>query len=153
VAAREAASTSGTGAVEVVGLLRAAGLSPTAQRRTVFEVLAGYERPVSAAEVHDVLRGRGLRIGLTTVYRTLHALAEVGLVHVFAGEERRYRLCLPAPHVHLVCEACGLVIEGSVDAARRWWEPARKEADFVVNVEHSDVYGTCGRCLAGLRAG
>ncbi|GAA5179401.1 Fur family transcriptional regulator [Rugosimonospora acidiphila] len=127
-------------------VLRAAGLTITVPRRAVFQLLVGRERPVSAGEVFDLLRAGGSRLGITSVYRVLHSFAGAGIVHVFAGEEQRYRICDPWPHAHLVCERCGRVIERPVDTVRQWLAAARQDADFVANVERSDVYGVCGRC-------
>jgi Fur family ferric uptake transcriptional regulator len=129
-----------------VRALRAAGLAVTAPRRAVYQALAGRERPVSAADIYDLLRTSGARLGLTSVYRVLHSFASTGVVHVFPGEEQRFRICDPTPHAHLVCEACGRVIERPADTVRHWLAPAAREADFVPNVERSDVYGRCGRC-------
>jgi Fe2+ or Zn2+ uptake regulation protein len=134
-------------------VLRAAGLTITAPRRAVYRLLLGRERPVSAGEVFDLLRAGGSRLGITSVYRVLHSFAGAGLVHVFAGEEQQYRICEPGPHAHLVCEGCGRVIERPVDTVRQWLAAAREDADFVANVERSEVYGLCGRCRSLGRLG
>ena len=129
-----------------VGRLRAAGLAVTTSRRAVLRVLAGREGTDSAAQVYDLLRAGGARFGLTGVYRVLLAFDRVGLVHVFDGAERRFRLCGPAPHTHLMCTVCGQVCEVPADVARGWLEPARLAVDFVVDPLRSDLYGRCGRC-------
>jgi Fe2+ or Zn2+ uptake regulation protein len=76
----------------------------------------------------------------------LLAFDRVGLVHVFDGAERRFRLCGPAPHTHLMCTVCGRVCEVPAGVAREWLEPARLAVDFVVDPMRSDLYGSCGRC-------
>jgi len=43
----------------------------TRQRTAVAEVLASVDDFRSAQELHDLLRYRGYKVGLTTVYRTL----------------------------------------------------------------------------------
>jgi Fur family ferric uptake transcriptional regulator len=133
--------------------LRAAGLAVTAARRQVYEVLSGRDRPLSAGEVFDVLRARGSGLGLPSVYRVLRSFATARVVHVFAGEEQRFRVCTPGPHVHLVCRGCGRVIEGPADAVRECLTPAWAGADFVPDVEHSDLYGLCGWCRSGRNVG
>jgi Fur family ferric uptake transcriptional regulator len=129
-----------------VRALRAAGLAVTGPRRAVYQLLAGRERPASAADIHDLLRTSGSRLGLTSVYRVLRAFTASGIVHVFAGDEQRFRICDRSPHAHLVCEECGRVIERPADTVRQWLAPAARDADFVPNVERSDVYGRCGQC-------
>jgi Fur family ferric uptake transcriptional regulator len=126
--------------------LRRAGLAVTGPRRAVYLALVGQDRPLSAGEVFDLLRAGGSRLGLPSVYRVLHSFAMVGVVHVFAGEEQRFRVCTPGSHAHLVCQECGRVIERPADTVRGWLAAARQDADFVADVERSDLYGVCGRC-------
>ena len=130
----------------VAGALRAAGLTVTAPRYALYRVLAGRERPASAAEVFDLLRAQGSRLGLTSVHRVLHCFAAADIAHVFPGPPQRFRLCARAPHAHLVCEGCGRVIEQPAEAVRGWLAATRRDADFVARAEHCDVYGWCGRC-------
>jgi Fur family ferric uptake transcriptional regulator len=127
-------------------VLRSAGLTVTGPRREVYQALAGHARPLSAGEVFDLLRARGSRLGLPSVYRVLHSFAAAGIAHVFAGEEQRFRVCAPGAHAHLVCQECGRVIERPADTVRGWLAAARWDADFVPDVERSDLYGVCGRC-------
>lgn len=138
--------------------LRAAGLAVTAPRLAVYRVLAGRDRPAGAGEVYDLLRDRGARLSLSSVYRALRLFAAGGIAHVFPADsstdsstdsladEHRFRICDQAPHGHLVCEVCGRVIERPVEVAGRWLAAAAMGIDFVPNVERSVVYGRCGRC-------
>lgn len=133
---------------DVADELRDAGLVPTAGRRLVLTILEGRERPASAIEIHKQLSGRGRAVGLTTVYRTLHALTDAGLVHVFPRNgELTYRHCRHEPHHHLVCVTCGLVLERMAEAVSHWLEQVRLEEDFVPDLRHSDLYGVCGACV------
>ena len=54
------------------------GTRPTRQRRAVAAALQTFEDFRSAQEIHDLLRRNGGNVGLSTVYRTLQALAEGG---------------------------------------------------------------------------
>jgi Fur family transcriptional regulator, ferric uptake regulator len=136
------------GGHDVAGELRAAGLAPTPGRRLVLSVLKECERPASAIGIHQHLLNRGRSVGLTTVYRTLRALADAGLVHVFHLDgELAYRHCRDRPHHHLVCVACGLVVERPTEAVARLLEQIRREEDFVPDLRHSDLYGVCGACV------
>jgi Fur family ferric uptake transcriptional regulator len=130
--------------------LRAAGLAVTAPRLAVYRVLAGRDRPAGAGEVYDLLRDRGSRLSLSSVYRALRLFVAGGIAHVFPvdrlTDEHRFRICDPGPHGHLVCEVCGRVIERPVDATGQWLTAAAMGIDFVPNVGRSVVYGRCGRC-------
>ncbi|MGP3957663.1 Fur family transcriptional regulator [Nonomuraea sp. 3N208] len=118
-------------------LLGDVGIRATTQRVLVLDVLAEHTRPISAQQIHAELYERGEPIGLTTVYRTVSSLAEVGLVHVFpqAGEAT-YRLCGPARHHHLICRICRLVIE-------------RSQEDDVDGFHAEEIYGICAACRRG----
>src|SRR5579884_1235733 len=68
----------------------------------------------SAQDLYAELRQGGLKIGLTTVYRHLQALAESGAVDTVRAEdgEAVYRRCgTPTHHHHLVCRRCGRTVE------------------------------------------
>ena len=67
----------------------------------------------SAQELHAMLRDRGERVGLTTVYRTLQGLADAGEIDVMRppGGEHLYRRCSQGHHHHLVCRSCGRTVE------------------------------------------
>lgn len=130
--------------------IRAVGLAATAPRCAVYRVLAGRDRPCGAGEVFDLLRAQGVTLGLPSVYRVLHSFTTAGLVHAFPGEEQRFRVCGRDSHAHLVCERCGRVIERPTQTVRGWLSPTRQDSDFIANVEHSDLYGVCGRCREGV---
>ena len=85
----------------------------TRQRSAVSALLAEVEGFHSAQELHAMLRERGERVGLTTVYRTLQGLADAGEIDVMRppGGEHLYRRCSQGHHHHLVCRACGRTVE------------------------------------------
>src|SRR4029453_16392937 len=67
-------------------------LRNTKQRSAVSAVLADAEGFHSAQDLHAMLRDRGERVGLTTVYRTLQGLADAGEIDVMRppGGEHLY---------------------------------------------------------------
>ncbi|GAA2400819.1 hypothetical protein GCM10010191_05030 [Actinomadura vinacea] len=133
---------------EVAVRLRAAGLSPTPRRRRVLEALAVQRRPVGAHELYVELTRRGHRVGVSTVYRTLSALADAGLVHVFVRDsETRYRLCAPGRHYHLVCRRCGGVQEHPAGDDGDWLDGVTAAGGFRPDPHQIEVQGVCGRCL------
>jgi Fur family ferric uptake transcriptional regulator len=65
---------------------------------------------MTSQQAHAYLRDSGDPVGLSTVYRTLSALSDAGILHVLdAADEARYRRCGGEVHVHLLCTACGKV--------------------------------------------
>lgn len=98
-------------------------------RDEVMELLAREECLLSAQEIHDVLRDRGRRVGMASVYRTLDLLASHRLirkVEVAGVSSFEVVLASGEHHHHLVCERCGQTIafedsdlEHAIDAAQQ----------------------------------
>lgn len=130
-------------------VLQHAGLRVTAARLSVLSLLSGQQRLQTAQDLHDQLRRRGDRTGLTTVYRTLAALAEAGVLHVFGEDgERGYRRCAPTAHQHLICRSCGLVLERAAPAVEQWVTQTAAADKFDVQDHRTEVHGLCRLCLA-----
>ena len=95
-----------------------------------------------------MLRERGERVGLTTVYRTLQALADSGEVDVMRppGGEHLYRRCSEGHHHHLVCRSCGRTVEVGAVAVETWAETVAARHGFA-DVSHTmEIFGTCPDC-------
>ena len=124
------------------------GARPTRQRRAVVAALQGFEDFRSAQDIHDLLRRKGENVGLSTVYRTLQALADGGEVDVLRGEdgESAYRRCSATHHHHLVCRSCGRTVEIEGPAVERWADRVAGEHGFT-DVSHTlEIFGTCPDC-------
>ncbi|MCI0688945.1 MAG: transcriptional repressor [Sporichthyaceae bacterium] len=103
----------------------------------------------SAQELHAILRSRGERVGLTTVYRTLQALADAGQVDLLRSTdgETVYRRCSSeAHHHHLVCRKCGRTVEVEGPDVERWAEKVGASHGFVDVTHTVEVFGTCPDC-------
>ncbi|MGW4027325.1 Fur family transcriptional regulator [Streptomyces sp. NPDC005009] len=122
---------------------------PTRKREAVLSALQDCGGFTSAQKLHEALEADGVTIGLTTVYRTLHALDRSGRVDV-VREKTGGRLYRPRPtdgHRHyLVCRDCGLSTAVEADAVERWAEDVAETMGFT-EVEHTvELTGVCGRC-------
>ncbi len=124
------------------------GTRPTRQRRAVVTALHGFEDFRSAQDIHDLLRRSDQNVGLSTVYRTLQALADAGEVDLLRTEdgEALYRRCSATHHHHLVCRSCGRTVEVEGPAVERWAEAVAGRHGFS-DVSHSlEIFGTCPDC-------
>jgi Fur family ferric uptake transcriptional regulator len=120
----------------------------TRQRSAVIALLGSVEGFHSAQELHAMLRTRGERVGLTTVYRTLQGLAESGEIDVMRppGGEHLYRRCSEGHHHHLVCRDCGRTVEVEGPAVEHWAERVAAQHGYV-GVSHTlEIFGTCPAC-------
>lgn len=126
----------------------AESLKPTRQRRAVSETLETLDEFRSAQEIHEALTRRGDRVGLSTVYRTLTALADAGEVDVLRVEdgEARYRRCSAQHHHHLVCRSCGATVEVEGAAVERFASAVADQHGYS-EVSHTlEIFGTCPEC-------
>jgi len=123
-------------------------LRPTRQRRAVSAALDSVDDFRSAQDIHTLLKQRRENVGLTTVYRTLQALAESGEVDVLrTGEgEALYRRCSDGHHHHLVCRGCGHTVEVAGPTVERWADRVASEHGFS-DISHTlEIFGTCDLC-------
>jgi Fur family ferric uptake transcriptional regulator len=121
----------------------------TRQRDAITAALEAAGGFRSAQELHADLHRRGSRVGLTTVYRNLSAMAETGAVDVLrsADGEAAYRWCASeSHHHHLVCRDCGRTVEVRGTAVERWADRVAAEHGYS-DVSHTvEVFGRCAAC-------
>ncbi|MGI5523258.1 Fur family transcriptional regulator [Micromonospora sp. CA-259024] len=126
-----------------------AAVRNTRQRSAVSALLAEMEGFHSAQDLHAMLRQRGERVGLTTVYRTLQGLADAGEIDVMRppGGEHLYRRCSVGHHHHLVCRACGRTVEVAGPAVESWADRVAAQHGYA-DVSHTlEIFGTCPACV------
>jgi Fur family ferric uptake transcriptional regulator len=105
----------------------------------------------SAQDVYAALRGAGHKIGLSTVYRHLQLLTELGTADAIYNPdgETTYRFCgdnAVGHHHHLVCRQCGRAEEVEGRAVERWATEIASKHGYV-DVDHTvEVFGICRSC-------
>ncbi len=90
-------------------LLSQAGYRITQPRRTILDIIAETERPLTPVEIFDRARAKSAGIGLVTVYRTIEKLEELHLVeHVHHLGDCQTVFRSSEQHQHLlICTRCG----------------------------------------------
>ena len=103
---------------QMAELLSSRGVRPTTQRLAVYDYLYRHRTHPSADTVYAALVRNNPTFSRTTVYNSLHALVEAGLVLELAmdTEERRYDADV-ALHGHFHCRACGDIADFPLDEA------------------------------------
>jgi Fur family transcriptional regulator, ferric uptake regulator len=127
----------------------------TPQRATVVNALIDCGDFVSTQALHLRLAAAGESVGLSTVYRTLAALADAGRADVVrdAHGERLFRYRPSDEHRHyLLCGSCGQGVP--VDAGPvEDWARALAESSGYADVQHTlELTGTCPDCRTENRA-
>ncbi len=124
----------------------------TRQRRAVLEVVRRAHHHPDAAWIYQEVRKVVPKVSLATVYRTLEALVEEGYLVPLtqAGEATRYDANLH-PHLHLVCERCGAIVDLEVHLPDL--KALAQEAHPGVEVRAAEVTyrGLCPTCKAALK--
>jgi len=129
--------------------LRAGGYRVTPQRQLVLEAVTRLEH-ATPEEIYAAVRQTAVGINLSTIYRTLELLEQIGLVtHAHLGHgAHRYHLAANAQHVHLVCLRCDAIIQLDPAAVGSLVTELDREHGFQTNVGHLTVFGTCAQCRA-----
>ena len=131
--------------------LREDGQRYTAQRRDLVELLDEVEQPLTIPQLLERQPG----LSQSSAYRNLAVLERAGVVHRIAGADgfARYELTedLTGHHHHLICSACGEVVDFAVsDAVERELDVAlhraAERAGFHVSGHRLDLVGTCAAC-------
>jgi len=121
----------------------------TKQRRKIFQVFVGTKGHLSADEFYHLLKRRGVKVGYTTVYRTLKLLVEAGIARRvdFGGREAHFEQKLRhAHHDHLVCVRCGKSIEFVSSRIEELQEKIAKQKRFLPQRHSLVIYGLCEEC-------
>ena len=127
--------------------LRASGHRLTPQRELVLAAVEtlGHATP---DEVYAEVRTHSRSINLSTVYRTLELLDDLGLIRHAHLSDRAptYHSATGHEHVHFVCRECHRVISIDLAAVETVLEPLARAQGFHPDYGHLTVFGTCADC-------
>ena len=127
--------------------LREKGYRLTPQRELILEAVErlGHATP---DEVLAEVRKSSSALNVSTVYRTLEVLEELGLVRHAHLSDRAptYHSVRDHEHFHLVCRNCQKVISVGPDVLDPLLARLRAEFDFEADIGHLTVFGRCLEC-------
>ncbi|MBQ3064956.1 MAG: transcriptional repressor [Clostridia bacterium] len=111
-------------------------------------------------ELTEALHSEGIRIGKSTVYRTLHHLTDAGIIRKYtpaAGESACYQYAKDGEHqcdshFHLKCLVCGTLHHVDCGHLSALAAHFRLHHGFTVDYEKTVLYGTCDACKRALSA-
>lgn len=124
------------------------GLRVTNQRALILDIIRNGQGHLDADEVYRLARSKQSRISLSTVYRTLQMLKKAGLVDEvhFDEHHHHYEVKASAEHHHLVCLACGRIIEFQYPLARAVKKTVPEARDFEITGTETRISGYCAEC-------
>jgi Fur family ferric uptake transcriptional regulator len=129
----------------------------TSQRKKILALFEAVDQGdhLTADVIYQQLSQQGEKIGLSTIYRTLHVMVDLGILREveLAEGKKYYELSTPftSPHHHLVCVQCGAVseFEDSRITNTSQWETL--ERGFALVDCQFTVFGICPQCQCPFR--
>lgn len=131
------------------GILREHGLRVTSKRLGIVSLLKGFDYPVDAKDICEGLCETGICINLSTVYRALESLVEVGVVSRinFSDDSKVFYELNRGGHRHFLhCLGCGELICLDVCPLSDYQLTLAKETNYRVVSHNLDIYGYCPKC-------
>lgn len=133
---------------EIICELKKQGYRLTPQRRAVIDLLTQSHGQFTPATMLEKLRRTHSGIGLVTIYRTLEIMVGLGLaceVHTSSGG-RGYTGGSSGSHNHLICSACGLVVNVAGQNLDSVKQRLSGETGFSINSHLLEFTGLCRNC-------
>ena len=127
--------------------LREHGFRITPQRQLVLEAVE-HLRHGTPEEILVEVQHTASGVNLSTIYRTLEVLEDVGLVtHAHIGHgPPTYHAVDEDTHIHLVCDRCKQVQSVPAMLASAFVEALESEYGFRTDISHVSVHGLCADC-------
>jgi Fur family zinc uptake transcriptional regulator len=130
--------------------LEKAGEQWTTMRASIFEVLAGFDKPASAYDIAEAVSKReGRRVAANSVYRILDLFVSSNLARRVESANAYVANAHPdCLHdcIFLVCDSCGNTTHLDDDSITRTVRSAAKDAGFSPVRPVIEVRGKCADC-------
>lgn len=125
--------------------LRDHGISPSYQRKRIFEYLYENQNHPNVNQIYEELVKEIPTLSKTTVYNTLNLFVEKKLAEVITieGTEIRYDLYNPHTHGHFKCENCKKVYDIDIDAEKLHLKDLE---GFQIKEQYFHFKGLCREC-------
>lgn len=123
----------------------------TGLREQVFAEIAAVPGSIGAYEILDRLAEKGTRLAPISVYRSIDALMEAGVIHRLESKNaffacRRHEHGSSGRPIFLVCEHCGGVSEVAAQPVFDLINEVARSTGFDPKVKFVEVSGTCAKC-------
>lgn len=120
----------------------------TRPRQAILQVIEASPQGFNAGQIHLALRRRGIRIGLTSIYRTLNLLVRHGLIQEVHREngEHRYLACGVSHHHHAVCTDCGRILDFEACGLEALTRRVARSTRMAILGHRLELFGQCKDC-------
>lgn len=134
---------------QVLDRFRAVGGRVTSARRAIVTVVLSGDthQHLTADEIGRRVQTEHPDLALSTVYRSLDALTELGVLeHMHVGHGPAVYHLVEEAHLHLLCTVCGTVLEVEPAALDPFAADILERTGFRMDRLHSAIAGTCADC-------
>ncbi len=133
---------------DIAGELSKQGYRMTPQRLMILSAIENSDNHISAEEIYSQIVAKYPNVNISTVYRTLELLKQLGLVtETNLGEGRvRYHPAEKGHHHHLVCRECGAIIDLDEALLAPLKGALLREYKFSADLKHLAILGHCVNC-------
>lgn len=119
-----------------------------ANAQAVLDIVRGADHP-TALDIYDAVKSLRPRIGLASIYRILHQLAERGYIKELGRTEEgcRYDAHIER-HDHAICTMCGALFDVPVEIQlpQEMLLAAARATGLTLRSHELRLYGTCPQC-------
>jgi len=124
------------------------GLRNSTARETIAKEFFKTKDHITIEELLRRTRKLNSKIGIATVYRTLHLLQECGLAirRDFNTGVVSFEPQTDHHHDHLICTSCGKIIEFFFEEIEKSQNKVAQKYDFVLQHHKMELYGVCKNC-------
>jgi Fur family ferric uptake transcriptional regulator len=128
--------------------LRDEGYRLTPQRMMILTLLRHAPGHLSAGEIYDKVKEDSPYVDISTVYRTLNVLKDLGLVSEtqMGGRDASFEWIGGEPHHHLICRKCDSVTPLDHAYLQRLVAEIARDLGFQADVAHLAIFGLCREC-------
>jgi Fur family ferric uptake transcriptional regulator len=131
----------------VLDMVRRQGGRITSSRRLLLRALFAAQEHRTAEELANEVHAQAPDTHLSTIYRNLEELERMGvIVHAHLGHGPATYHLASSTHGHLVCEACGTMIEAPDALFKGLAKSAQSQFGFVIDPHHFAILGRCAGC-------
>lgn len=137
----------------LVGRLKQADGRITSQRLGIIRSLVYNDNHPSAEDIYRELQQTFPTLSIATVYKTLERLKGMGevLELEFREGRNRYDGMKPRPHTHLMCTACGKILDLDFELPLESASNVARASGFQLGRVRFDLYGVCNDCRRNKR--
>ncbi len=133
---------------DIAGQLAKQGYRLTPQRLMILSAIEHSQNHISAEEIYAQVASKYPNVNISTVYRTLELLTQLGLVtETDLGEDRvRYHPADKGHHHHLICRECGAIIDLDELLLAPIKSALLQKYQFTADLKHLAITGRCLKC-------